>query len=78
MEYPKDEDFEILRKKLVFPYGCMNDESKFSSPLPKQCECYDVLYDEVMSDEKYTKTKKVYDHFDCKDMFKLSKIYFKN
>ena len=77
LEYPKDEDFEILHKKLVFSYGYIYDESKFSSPPPKQCECYDALYDEVMSNEKYAKMKKTYDHFDCKDMLKLSKIYLK-
>ena len=43
LEFPKDENFEVVRKKLPFPYGYMNDESKFSKSLPKQCECFDML-----------------------------------
>ena len=45
LEFPKDEDFEVVRKKLPFPYGYMNDESKFSKSLP------DMLTQKLMSDE---------------------------
>ena len=41
--FPDEKDFQLLRKKGVFPYGCMNDRSKFTASLPKQCECFDML-----------------------------------
>ena len=55
-----EKDFQLLRKKGIFPYGDMNDRSKFTASLSKQCECFDVLSNKRMDDESYDKMVKAY------------------
>ena len=50
-EFPNEKNFELVRKKLPFPYGYMNDNTKLLSPLPKHCECFDMLSGRLMDDE---------------------------
>ena len=76
-EFPKKSDFDLVRKKMPFPYGYMNDREKFLKPLPKQCECFDQLTGELMDDKTYARLKEIYNHFGCENMGHLQKIYQK-
>ena len=75
-EFPKDEDFELVRKKLPFPYGYMKGESFLLKPLPGQCKCFDALSCKIMDDEDYNRLEKIY-NFVSKNMKKLQEIYLK-
>ena len=58
----------------------MNDRSKFTASLPKQCECFYSLTNKLMDDESYAKMVKAYNHFDCENggkMLEYMRIYLK-
>ena len=76
-EFPKKEDFDEVRQKLPFSYGIMKDETKLSLPLSKRCECFDQLTGELMDEETYGRLGRIYNHFKCKTMGQLLKIYQK-
>ena len=76
-EFPNKDDFEIVKRKLPFPYGYMNDNTKLSSPLPNVWECTDALTGERMDDETYEKLESIYNHFKCQNMGDLEKLYLK-
>lgn len=69
--------FDLLRKKNIFPYSYLTDETGVSHSLPPQKKCYDVLYNKEMSDEDYNRMKYAYEFLDCENMEDYCRLYLK-
>ena len=67
MKYHKDESFNLLRRKGVYPYDWMDDASKFSdTSLPPKSAFYNKLNNNHIPDDDYKHAKLVWDRFNCK------------
>lgn len=72
------ENFELMRKKGVFPYDWCNSRSKLeSTELPSIDKFYSKLYETNISDKEYDYAKQVWDKSGCKTMKDYMELYLK-
>jgi len=64
--YYKGEQFELLRKKGVYPYESTNIERLSDGELPPKEAFYSKLNECDVSDEDYTRAQNVWNSFKCK------------
>jgi len=75
----KNEKFNLLRQKGVYPYDWMDDENKFNQDhLPNKNEFYNLLNNEHISDEKYKHAQLVWKTFNCKTFKDYHMLYLKS
>lgn len=73
-----ESDFELVRRKGVFPYDYMNAWEKLrETDLPDEEQFFSQLSGESISKEEYEHAKKVFSHFNCKHMLDYSMLYLK-
>ena len=73
-----DEQFDLVRRKGVFPYDYVNSITKLSeTKLPPQEEFYSELNYSSISDEDYEHAKKVWKYFHMKKMKDYHDLYLK-
>ena len=73
-----DEQFDLVRRKGVFPYDYVNSITKLSeTKLPPQEEFYSELNHSSISDEDYEHAKKVWKYFHMKKMKDYHDLYLK-
>jgi len=65
-KYYKGEQFELLRKKWVYPYEWTDIERLSDGELPPKEAFYSKLNECVISDEAYTHAQNVWNSFKCK------------
>lgn len=76
--FPKDEDFNRLRKKGIYPYEFMTSYDCLDlTSLPNQEQFYNSLTDTKVSNEDYNHAQDVWQHFGCHNMLNYSNLYLK-
>lgn len=77
-QYPDERDFNLLKRKGVFPYEYLTCfESLKSTSLPQIEDFYSSLTDSTISFDDYTHAQRVWSHFQCNNMFDYSNLYLK-
>ena len=72
----KGEDFNLVRKKGVFPYEFLDDIIKLNTEgLPSKDKFYSSLYESEVNEEDYQRAQKVWDHFKMKTLKDYHNLY---
>lgn len=74
----KNEQFNLMIRKGVYPYDFMDSFDKFNSRLPTKDEFYSQLTDESISDEDYEHAQKVWQTFTLQNMGEYHDLYLKS
>ena len=75
----KNEKFELMRKKGIYPYDSMDSFKKFNkTELPTKEEFYSILNDEHIKNEDYEHAKNVWKTFNIKTMGDYHDLYLKS
>jgi len=74
-KYYKGEQFELLRKKGVYPYEWINIEIQRDGELPPKEAFYSKLNECGISDEDYTHAQNVWNSFKCKTFRDYHDLY---
>ena len=70
--------FEIINKKMNFPYEWINEENLNNKELPKIKDFYSSLKLKTISEEEYNKTKEIYDKLEFKNIKEYLDTYLKS
>lgn len=74
--YEKDNEFELVQKKGVFPYDYMNSWDKLTeTTLPSQSDFFSKLNNCGISDDDYNHAKNVWNTFKIKNLQEYSDLY---
>lgn len=77
--YPLNNEFQLIRKKGVFPYEYLDSWEKLEdTKLPEKNAFYDSLKREEIKDEDYERACKVWDMFGCRTLGEYSDLYLKS
>ncbi|MGH9021455.1 MAG: hypothetical protein ACRDV0_10690 [Acidimicrobiales bacterium] len=77
--FVNESQFNLMRKKGVFPYSFIDSMEKMNNPtLPTKNQFYDHLREEHISDESYERAKDVWRLFDCKNLGDYADLYLKS
>ena len=60
------DDFEIINKKMNFPYEWINEDNLNNEELPGIKDFYSSLKLETISEKDYNQTKEIYDKLNLK------------
>ena len=74
----KNEQFDLMTRKGVYPYDFMDSFDKFNEKLPPKDEFYSQLTDEAVSDEDYQHAMNVWESFSLKNMGEYHDLYLKS
>ena len=74
----KDNKLDLMARKGVYPYDCMDSFDKFNDKLPRKEEFYSILNDEHISDEDYQHAQSVWNTFCLKTMGEYHDLYLKS
>ena len=74
----KNEKFDLMRKKGIYPYDYMDSFDKFNEQLPSKEDFYSILNDEHITYEAYQHAKKVWKTFKIKTMGEYHDLYLKS
>ena len=75
----KNEQFNLMKQKGVYPYDFMDGFEKFNNTqLPNKDEFYSILNNESISDEQYKHAQNVWDTFNLKTMGDYHDLYLKS
>ena len=74
----KDNRFNLMIRKGVYPYDFMDSFNKFYEKLPPKEEFYSQLNDENISEEDYQHAKNVFSVFNLKNMGQYHDLYLKS
>jgi len=75
----KQEQFESMKQKGVYPYDYMDTFDKFNkTELPTKEEFYSILRNEHITDGDYQHAKNVWDNFKLKNMGEYHDLYLKS
>ena len=73
-----DGDYNLMKKKGVYPYDYMNSFSRFNeNQLPKREEFYSILNDTDISEDDYKHAQKVWDAFKIRNLGEYHDLYLK-
>ena len=76
--YPDNNEFGLLRRKGIYPYEWMDDQSKLTEKqLPPKDEFYSKLKSEGISNDDNEHAQNVWSTFNCKTFKGYHKIYLK-
>ena len=77
--FSNEKEFNLMRKKGVFPYSYIDCIEKMKQPnLPSKEQFYDQLRDEHINDESYERATNVWRIFKCKNLGDYSDLYLKS
>ena len=77
--YPNPAEFQLLRRKGVYPYEWMDDVDEFNNTeLPPQEAFYSALKDEGISDTEYEHAQNVWQTFKCQTFKEYHDLYLKS
>ena len=71
----KDNKFDLMVRKGVYPYDYMDSFKKFKEQLPSKEDFYSILNDEHISDEDYQHAQNVWKKFNLKNMGEYHDLY---
>ena len=75
----KNNEFDLMVRKGVYPYDYMNSFEKFNETnLPTKEDFYSILYDENISDEDYEHAQNVWNTFSLKNIGQYHDLYLKS
>ena len=75
----KQEQFELMKQKGVYPYDHMDSFDKFNkTELPTKEEFYSILSNEHITDEQYEHAKNVWNTFKLQSMGEYHDLYLKS
>ena len=75
----KNEKFELMRKKGIYPYDFMDSFEKFDKTgLPTKDEFYSILNNEHISDEDYKHAQIIWNKFKLSNMGEYHDLYLKS
>ena len=75
----KNEKFELMNQKGIYPYDFMDSLDKFNkTELPLKDEFYSILNNEHITDEEYQHAKNVWKTFKIKTMGEYHDLYLKS
>ena len=75
----KNEKFELMKKKGIYPYDYMDSFNKFNNTkLPSKDEFYSTLNNENISNEDYKHVKNIWKTFNIKNMGEYHDLYLKS
>ena len=75
----KQEQFELMKQKGVYPYDYMDSFEKFNkTELPTKEEFYSILINEHITDEDYQHAKNVWNTFKLQSMGEYHDLYLKS
>ena len=76
--FTDEEQFNLVKKKGVYPYDYMDSFSKFNdTELPSYEDVYSILDDENISESQYQHAKDVWNTFKLKNMGEYHDLYLK-
>ena len=77
-EFPIQHEFELIKRKGVYPYDYMDSFARFDeSRLPSQDALLSKLSDSPCSDTEYARATRVWTAFECESMANYHDIYLK-
>ena len=75
----KNELFQLMKQKGVYPYDHMDSFAKFNeTELPKQEDFYTILNNENITDDQYNHAQDVWNKFNLKTMGEYHNLYLKS
>ena len=74
----KNEKFELMRKKGIYPYDFMDSFEKINVKLPTKEDFYSILNNENISDEDYKHAQNVFQTFKLSNMGEYHDLYLKS
>ena len=75
----KQEQFELMKQKGIYPYDHMDSFDKFNkTELPTKEEFYSILSNEHITDEQYKHAKNVWNTFKLQSMGEYHDLYLKS
>ena len=75
----KDEKFNLMIRKGIYPYDYMSCLEKFDEQkLPTKEDFYSIMNDEHISDEDYQHAKTVWETFELRNMGEYHDLYLKS
>lgn len=77
-KYFKDKQFDLIRKKGIYPYDYMNNWSKFEeTQLPIKHYFYNSITEEHISESQYKHANEVWNHFNINNLGEYTDLYLK-
>ncbi|XP_051864347.1 uncharacterized protein LOC127566360 [Drosophila albomicans] len=77
-QYKNKSDFELLRRKGVFPYEYLDSVEKLDeTSLPPRSKFYSNLTESECSEEDYAHAIQVWHHFNCRSLKEYLELYLK-
>lgn len=78
MNFPRDDDFNLLIRKGVYPYEYMTSfECLKITSLPTRDKFFNSLMDKDITENDFNHANAVWNHFNCKNMGDYSDLYLK-
>ena len=78
-EFQKEEEFRLMRQKVVYPYDYMDSFAKFNEKeLPRSEDFYRFLNDTHISEREYEHTQNVWKTFSLRDMGEYHDLYLRS
>ena len=74
----KDEKFNLMTRKGVYPYDYMNSFDKFNEKLPTKENFFSIMNNEHISNKDYQHAKTVWETFNLKTMGEYHDLYLKS
>ena len=75
----KNEKFNLMKKKGVYPYDYMDSFKKFNKEqLPSKEQFYSILNNETISEDDYKHAQTVWKNFDLENMGEYHDLYLKS
>lgn len=76
--FPRDDEFNLLRKKGVFPYEFVDSYGKLNyDKIPDKSKFYSSMTNSDISESDYLRAKLVWKTFHCQNLGEYSDIYLK-
>ena len=69
--------FELINKKMNFPYEWLNEDNLNNKKLPEIKDFYGSIKLETISEKEYKKTKEIYDKLEFKNIKEYLNTYLK-
>ena len=76
-EFPEDEKYQCVIRKLVYPYDYIDSFEKFAEPIPCIEAFYNKLSEEELSEDEYTRLLRICEIFGVKTLGQLHDLYLR-
>ena len=77
-EFPIQHVFELIKRKVVYPYDYMDSLTRFDEPrLPSQDAFFSKLFDSPCADTEYAHATQLWTAFECESMSDYHDTYLK-